>query len=77
MAAQPHARCAASPVRRTRQAGIDWVVARFACAGARPVIVEAAGVHARSAAMVYAQLAPVAGTSDRAVDELLAGIVVD
>jgi len=76
VAEHPHARCTAAPVRRTRQAGVDWVVARFACAAAKPVIVEAAGAHPAAGALLYAQIAPAPGTSDRDVDALLARITV-
>jgi hypothetical protein len=73
---RPHASCAASPVRRTRQAGVDWVVARFACAAPKPVIIEAAGLDTGSAALVYAQITPGAAARDPEVDALLAGISV-
>jgi tRNA A-37 threonylcarbamoyl transferase component Bud32 len=74
VAEQPHARCAAAPVRRTRQAGLDWVVARFTCTTPKPVIVEAAGVEA--GALVYVQLAARPGAPDAEVDALLSGITV-
>jgi eukaryotic-like serine/threonine-protein kinase len=74
VAEHPHARCVASPVRRSRQAGIDWVVARFACTTGKPVIVEAAGEAAGT--MVYVQIAPPAGAGDPDVDTLLAGVAV-
>jgi hypothetical protein len=77
VAEQRHASCAASPVRRTRQSGVDWVVARFACAAPKPVIIETAGLDAGSGALVYLQITPVPGTSDREIDALLAGVVVD
>ena len=77
VAEQPHVRCAAAPVRRTRQAGLDWAVARFACADGKPVIIEAAGLDAGSAALLYVQLAPGPDATDRDVDALLAGIEVD
>jgi eukaryotic-like serine/threonine-protein kinase len=82
VAEHPHASCAAAPVRHTRQAGIDWVVARFACpvrpaTADKPMIIEAAGPDAGSAALVYVQVAPGPGTGDREVDALLAGVVVE
>jgi tRNA A-37 threonylcarbamoyl transferase component Bud32 len=76
VAEQQHARCAATPVRRTRQAGLDWVVARFTCAEPKPVIIEAAGLAAGVGALVYVQIAPDPGTIDRDVDALLAGVDV-
>lgn len=75
VAERPHARCTAAPVRRTRPAGIDWVVARFSCPTGKPVIVEAAGPAAGS--LVYAQIALGAAATDRDVDALLAAIEVD
>jgi hypothetical protein len=75
VAEQPHARCSAAPVRRTRQAGLDWVVARFTCTTPKPVIVEAAGVDA--GALVYVQLAARPGATDAEVDALLSGITVE
>jgi hypothetical protein len=70
VAEHPHAGCVPSPVRQTRQAGLDWVVARFTCATGKPVIVEAAAVTAGG--LVYVQVAP--GGQD--VDALLAGVKV-
>ena len=78
VAERSHIRCAAAPVRTTRQAGIDWVVATFtACADSKPVIVEAAGEDPGGAGLVYVQIAPPAG-SEPAVfaDTLLAGVRV-
>ena len=77
VAEQQHARCAAAPVRRTRQAGVDWVVARFACAEPKPVIIEAAGLDAGSGALVYVQVAPGPDATDRDIDMLLAGVAVN
>jgi len=77
VAEQPHARCAATPVRSTRQAGLDWVVARFTCSVSKPVIIEAASLDAGSGALLYVQLAPEPEATDRDVDALLAGIDVD
>jgi tRNA A-37 threonylcarbamoyl transferase component Bud32 len=74
VAAQPHARCTAAPVRRTRQGGVDWVVARFACPSGTPVIVEAAGTPPGTAGLFYVQIAPPAGSTDAFVDTLLAGV---
>jgi eukaryotic-like serine/threonine-protein kinase len=75
VAEHPHARCSAAPVRQTRQAGIDWVVARFACGGAKPVIIEAAGMA--GGFMVYVQIAPAEATGEAEVDGLLAGVAVN
>jgi tRNA A-37 threonylcarbamoyl transferase component Bud32 len=86
VAAQQHAGCTASPVRATRQAGIEWVVARYtACpdgfdrngrVARKPVIVESAGVGPGGAGLVYVQIAPPAGSGPEFVDELLAGVRV-
>ncbi|MET8835201.1 serine/threonine-protein kinase [Micromonospora sp. NPDC004540] len=76
LAERPHADCAAAPVRRTRQGGVDWVVAAFACPGGRPVIVEAAGRAAGPAGLLYVQLTPPPGSGPDFVDALLAGVRV-
>ncbi|WP_091107343.1 serine/threonine-protein kinase [Micromonospora citrea] len=76
VAERPHAACAAAPVRRTRQAGVDWVVARFACDRGRPVVVEAAGLDPGGAGLIYVQVAPPATGGDEFVDTLLAGVRV-
>ncbi|WP_239163012.1 serine/threonine-protein kinase [Paractinoplanes rishiriensis] len=70
VAERPHASCTASPLRQTRQAGLDWVVAGFTCATGKPVLFEAAAVTA--GVLVYAQIAP----GDQDVDALLARIEV-
>ncbi|MFG2109156.1 serine/threonine-protein kinase [Micromonospora chersina] len=75
LAERPHADCAAAPVRRTRQGGVDWVVAAFACPSGRPVIVEAAG-RAAPAGLLYVQLTPPPGSGEDFVDALLAGVRV-
>ncbi|TYB38572.1 serine/threonine protein kinase [Micromonospora sp. AP08] len=75
LAERPHADCAAAPVRRTRQGGVDWVVAAFACPDGRPVIVEAAG-RAAPAGLLYVQLTPPPGSGEDFVDALLAGVRV-
>ncbi|MGV9809909.1 protein kinase domain-containing protein [Micromonospora chersina] len=75
LAERPHADCAAAPVRRTRQGGVDWVVAAFACPGGRPVIVEAAG-RAAPASLLYVQLTPPSGSGEDFVDGLLDGVRV-
>ncbi|GLW28292.1 serine/threonine-protein kinase [Actinoplanes regularis] len=77
VAEHPHARCAAAPVRHSGRAGADWVVARFTCTGAKPVIIEAARPDTRSAALVYVQIAPAPQTSDQEIDVLLAGVGAD
>ncbi|SCL54335.1 serine/threonine-protein kinase [Micromonospora chersina] len=76
LAERPHADCAAAPVRRTRQGGVDWVVVAFACPGDRPVIVEAAGRAAGPAGLLYVQLTPPPGRGPDFVDALLAGVRV-
>ncbi|MFG3599600.1 protein kinase domain-containing protein [Micromonospora chersina] len=75
LAERPHADCAVAPLRRTRQGGVDWVVAAFACPGGRPVIVEAAG-RAAPAGLLYVQLTPPPGSGEDFVDALLAGVRV-
>ncbi|WBB81422.1 serine/threonine-protein kinase [Micromonospora sp. WMMD882] len=74
VAERPHADCAAEPVRRTRQAGVDWVVARYACARGRPVIVEAAGLGPDRSGLLYVQVTPPSGSDPGFVDRLLAGV---
>ncbi|MFE9957838.1 serine/threonine-protein kinase [Micromonospora sp. NPDC005299] len=76
LAERPHADCAAAPLRRTRQGGVDWVVAAFACPGSRPVIVEAAGRAAGPAGLLYVQLTPPPHSGTDFVDALLAGVRV-
>lgn len=76
VAERPHASCAAAPVRHTRQGGVDWVVARFACAAGRPVLVEAAGLAPGRRGLIYVQLTPPAGSGTDFVDALLAGVRV-
>ncbi|MET8150175.1 serine/threonine-protein kinase [Actinoplanes sp. NPDC049668] len=66
VAEQLHASCKAAPVRRS---GAGWVVARFACTGPKPVIIEAA--RPRSDALMYAQIAPAPRTTDQEIDALL------
>ncbi|MGW4501659.1 serine/threonine-protein kinase [Micromonospora sp. NPDC004336] len=76
VAERPHAACAASPVRRTRQAGVDWVVARFTCEQGRPEIVEAAGLAPGRLGLIYVQATPPADSRADFVDTLLAGVRV-
>ncbi|WP_246274896.1 hypothetical protein [Phytohabitans houttuyneae] len=77
VAGQPHAGCTAAPVRTSRQAGIEWVVALYSsCPGAKTVIVETAGVGPGDAGLVYVQIAPPAGSGPAFVDTLLAGVRV-
>ncbi|MEU4568807.1 serine/threonine-protein kinase [Micromonospora sp. NPDC023956] len=76
VAERPHAACAAAPVRRTRQAGVDWVVALFTCDLGRPVIVEAAGLGPDRAGLIYVQVVPPPGSGAEFVDRLLAGVRV-
>ncbi|SCG61012.1 Serine/threonine protein kinase [Micromonospora echinaurantiaca] len=74
VAERPHADCAGAPVRRTRQGGVDWVVAGYACPSGRPVIVEAAGTT--PAGLLYVQVVPPPGAESGFVDALLAGVRV-
>ncbi|WP_229398373.1 serine/threonine-protein kinase [Micromonospora okii] len=76
VAGRPHADCVAAPVRRTRQAGVDWVVAGYACARGRPVVVEAAGRGPGDAGLLYVQITPPEGAGADFVDALLAGVRV-
>jgi tRNA A-37 threonylcarbamoyl transferase component Bud32 len=77
IAAHRHTGCVAAQVRTSRQAGIDWVVAHHSsCPGAKTVIVETAGVGPGDAGLVYAQIAPPAGSGPAFVDTLLAGVRV-
>ncbi|MEU6076505.1 serine/threonine-protein kinase [Micromonospora sp. NPDC047074] len=76
VAERPHAECVAAPVRRTRQAGVDWVVARFGCDRGRPEVVEAAGLAPGRAGLLYVQVTPPAGSGADFVDALLAGVRV-
>lgn len=71
-----HDGCTATPARTTRQAGIDWTVARYASCpdGEKTVVVETAGET--EAGLVYVQIAPPAGSGPEFVDELLAGVLV-
>ncbi|PZF83013.1 hypothetical protein C1I99_31225 [Micromonospora deserti] len=73
---RPHADCVAAPLRRTRQGGVDWVVAGYACPAGRPVLVEAAGLAAGRSGLLYVQVAPPPGTGADFVDALLAGVRV-
>jgi tRNA A-37 threonylcarbamoyl transferase component Bud32 len=76
VARRPHAGCRAAPVRRSRLAGIDWVIAAFRCADRRGRLVEAAGTGAGGAGVVYVQIAPPASNASAFVDTLLAGVRV-
>ncbi len=72
----PHADCAPEPMRRSRQAGIDWVIAAFDCTGRRGPLVEAAGTTPAGGGLLYVQIAPPAGGGPVFVDSLLAGVRV-
>jgi hypothetical protein len=73
----PHAECTPEPVRTSRLAGVDWVIAGFtSCRSGKPVLVEAAGTAPGDAGLLYAQIAPPAGSGPDFVDTLLAGIRV-
>ncbi|MEV4489353.1 serine/threonine-protein kinase [Micromonospora coxensis] len=76
VAERPHADCVGAPLRRTRQGGVDWVVARYACPAGRPVLVEAAGLAGGGEALLYVQVAPPPGSGTDFVDALLAGVRV-
>jgi hypothetical protein len=76
VAGRPHTGCDAAPVRRSRQARIDWVIADFRCADGRGRMVEAAGTGTAGAGLVYVQIAPPAGSDPAFVDTLLAGVRV-
>ncbi|MEU4776292.1 serine/threonine protein kinase, partial [Micromonospora sp. NPDC023644] len=76
VAERSHTACAAAPVRRTRQGGVDWVVARFTCEKGRPEIVEAAGLAPGRAGLIYVQVTPPSGSRADFVDTLLAGVRV-
>ncbi|WP_091464084.1 serine/threonine-protein kinase [Micromonospora inyonensis] len=76
VAERPHAACVAAPLRRTRQAGVDWVVARFTCDRGRPVVVEAAGLGPGRTGLIYVQVVPPHGGAADFVDRLLAGVRV-
>ena len=72
-----HGGCVATPVETRRRAGVDWVVAEFtSCDAGKPVIVEAAASGPARAGLVYAQIAPPAGSGPDFVDALLSGIRV-
>jgi tRNA A-37 threonylcarbamoyl transferase component Bud32 len=72
----PHADCTPAPSRRSRQAGIDWVIAAFNCPDRRGRLVEVAGTGPAGAGLVYVQIAPPAGNASVFVDTLLAGVRV-
>jgi tRNA A-37 threonylcarbamoyl transferase component Bud32 len=76
IAGLPHTGCAPAPVRRSRKAGIDWVIAAFDCPGRQARLVEAAGTGSGGAATVYVQIAPPASNAPAFVDTFLAGVRV-
>lgn len=77
VAGHRHTGCVAAPVRTSRQAGIDWVVAlHSSCGAGKTMIVEAAGVGPGDAGLVYAEIDPPAGSGPAFVDTLLAGVTV-
>jgi hypothetical protein len=76
IARRPQPGCTPAPVRRSRQAGIDWVIAAFHCPDRRGRLVEAAGIGPAGAGLVYVQIAPPAGNASTFVDTLLAGVRV-
>lgn len=76
VAGRPHADCLAAPVRRSRQGGIDWVIAEYNCSDSRGRLVEVAGTGSGDAGLVYVQIAPPASSESTFVDSLLAGVRV-
>ncbi len=75
LAGRSHAGCVALPVRTSRQAGIDWVIAGYRdCDTGRASIVEIAGAAPRQRGLVYVQVAPPANSAPTFVDTLLAGV---
>jgi tRNA A-37 threonylcarbamoyl transferase component Bud32 len=74
VAGRPHPPCTPEPVRRSRQAGIDWVIAEFSCPDGR--LVETAGTGPGATGLVYVQIAPPANGGPVFVDTLLAGVRV-
>jgi hypothetical protein len=76
VAQHPHADCTPATVRRSRQAGIDWIIAGFSCADRRGRLVEAAGTGPGRADVVYVQIAPPTGNASTFVDTFLAGVRV-
>jgi hypothetical protein len=77
VAEQPHAGCTAAPVRTSRQAGVDWVVAEYtSCRTGKSTIVETAGVGPGDTGLIYVQVAPPAGSASSFVDTVLAGVRV-
>jgi len=72
-----HWNCVASPVRTTRQANGEWVVAEFTgCLDGKPVVIEAATVGPGGAGVVFVQISTSAGTGPAFVDTLLGGVIV-
>jgi eukaryotic-like serine/threonine-protein kinase len=72
-----HRTCVASPVRTTRQANGEWVVAEFTgCRDGKPVVIEAATVGPGGAGVVFVQMSMPAGTGPVFVDTLLGGVIV-
>jgi tRNA A-37 threonylcarbamoyl transferase component Bud32 len=75
VAGRRHPGCAAAPLRDSRRAGVDWVVAQYTdCTDGRALVVEAAGMGPGDAGLVYVQVAPPANTASTFVDTLLAGL---
>jgi serine/threonine protein kinase len=77
LAGRRHAECTAAPMRHSRRAGVDWIVAPFSkCGDGRDQVVEAAGLGPGDAGLVYVQVAPPANSVSTFVDTLLAGVQV-
>ncbi|QSB12792.1 serine/threonine protein kinase [Natronosporangium hydrolyticum] len=75
LAAQHHGQCAAPERRTIGQGVIDWVILTFGgCESGKPELVEAAGLTAEPAELVYVQAAPPAGSGPEFIDSLLAGV---
>jgi hypothetical protein len=77
IAGRPHAGCVAAPMRTTKQAGLNWLIAGYRdCANGRAQLVEAVGTRPGDTELVYAQIAPRPGSPRAFVDTLLAGVRV-
>jgi tRNA A-37 threonylcarbamoyl transferase component Bud32 len=77
IAGRPHAVCVAVPMRTTRQAGLNWLIAGYRdCANGRAQLVEAVGTRPGDTELVYAQIAPPPGSPPAFVDTMLAGVRV-
>jgi hypothetical protein len=65
----------AAPIRTTRRAGVDWLIAEFRdCPDGRAHIVEAVGVRPGVPGIVYVEVAPPARSSPAFADTFLTGL---